>query len=150
MDNYEKNKFETITLFELTSIISLLDKYPDMKKECEKELLTLYYEARKIAKITGDWNVEVSLENKDNLKEFIKHNIKNQKNSIKYKNLSSACHYHPKIQLYTNEKSETLQFDEKRFVKKHPEGGFVEKFCLSKEEQKKVKLYRRQSQHKDI
>ena len=74
-----KTLVNEVTLFELTSIVSFLDKY-NISKECEKELLTAYYQAMEIAKINGDWNVVINITDKCNLVEFL--------NYLKQKKLS--------------------------------------------------------------
>lgn len=54
MLNETKDEKQEVTLFELLSIVSFLDKYLNMSKACEKELFLTYYEAVKIAKTNGN------------------------------------------------------------------------------------------------
>lgn len=62
-----------------------------------------------------------------------------------YSKLSSACHNYLEKQLQIRQKPIVLDFDPISFIQKHPEGGFVEKFCLSSEERKKVQLVRKKN-----
>ena len=77
----EEDNNTVISMFELTSMVSLLGSYPDMSKECERELLMTYYGARESAKISGDWSRNVDISNKPNLISFL--NSNNIKKKIK-------------------------------------------------------------------
>lgn len=45
-----------ISLYELLCLVSNLEKFPDMSKECTRELTTSYYQALALAKINGIWD----------------------------------------------------------------------------------------------
>lgn len=70
----EVNNINLISLYELTSIVSLLGNYSNMSKECEKELMLAYYDAHKEAKISGNWSIMIDISDKYNLINFLNNN----------------------------------------------------------------------------
>jgi len=79
--NKQKNECQTITLFELTSLVVSLDRHTNMTKECIDEALTTYFEARKKAKGISD-NLIINIENKKHLTKFL-NNQTQQKEKVK-------------------------------------------------------------------
>ena len=65
-----------------------------------------------------------------------------QSSRVQYDKLYSECHKLSPKQLDTNGNVKIIDMPIDEFVKRHPENGFVEKFCLSDEEKRRVKLYR--------
>lgn len=64
-------------------------------------------------------------------------------NEIKYKRLYLATHNNPTIELNVNTPSSKNDFDVESFVSIFPENGFIEKFCLTDEERKLVRIHRK-------
>ena len=60
----------------------------------------------------------------------------------RYENLYTACSMYPEVELPSHENM--LRFNVEKDYDKIAQGGFIEKYCLSEEEQKRLKLIREQ------
>ena len=79
MTKNEKNEYKTITLYELTSLVVSLDKYPEMTTNCINEILSTYFNARKKFNKISD-NPIINIENKTNLTDFLNKQREKEKN----------------------------------------------------------------------
>lgn len=65
-------KKRTISLYELLCLVSNLEKFPNMSKECTQELMTNYYQALALAKRTGTLDsIEIDITSCTHLIQFL-------------------------------------------------------------------------------
>lgn len=84
------SKKKMISLYELLCLVSNLEKFPDMSKECTRELMTSYYQALALAKINGTWDsIEIDITSCTHLVQF----------------LESKNHFHGKFKTLEKEKN---------------------------------------------
>ena len=115
----------------------------DKCEEFENEYLAIYLSV-------DEYNEQEYMKNYFNLQKWFREQIIHRSQQdviaelqeqpeIKYKKLHDACIN------YSNQQDENEKLNVAEFVEKYAENGFIESFCISKEEQKRVKLYRKQN-----
>ena len=66
------SKRKMISLYELLCLVSNLEKFSDMSKECTRELMTSYYQALALAKINETWDsIEIDITSCTHLVQFL-------------------------------------------------------------------------------
>lgn len=84
------SKRKMISLYELLCLVSNLERFPDMSKECTRELMISYYQALALAKINGTWDsIEIDITSCTHLVQF----------------LESRNHFHGKFKTLEKEKN---------------------------------------------
>lgn len=66
------SKRKMISLYELLCLVSNLEKFPNMSKECTQELMASYYQALALAKTNGTWDAtEIDITSYTHLIQFL-------------------------------------------------------------------------------
>ena len=123
IDDYKKKKTVEEKKQIIESLLEMLRSNPDITEEKIHPRLRKYLGVAK--------------------KQY-KKELSDVNNSIKskYKDLHEACKKYPRIQLNATSASGSYMFDAENFVDNFAEDGFIETFCLMKDERNEVKKLR--------